>query len=137
MMIEGGGPPQSNKKHTCCNYILGFRGKTGKIFKGIEGDHYGGHGGSQDDISDDGVVISKVPAFKPGEIIGLKMVLLRGLKGSDGKQNNTRLIGYIDRNNNGKWQKFYDYINPCGTKDSDNFPVITEILCLVQNREHS
>lgn len=56
-MIESGGPNQSNQDHNCCNYILGFRG-DGSIYRGIEGDHFGGHGGSQNDVTSDGEVIN-------------------------------------------------------------------------------
>ena len=129
-MVETGGPHQSNTKgeHNCCNYSIGIRA-NGDVYAKEESDHSTRKGGDDGDLHPrPGDIIKGTRPIKEGETIGLKSVLLRDLKDANGKQK-TRLIGYIDRDNNGKWSKFLDMTNPYGVSQNTgkSFPVITDI----------
>jgi hypothetical protein len=128
LMMETGGPPQSKHDRNCCNYAIGLYG-DGTLYAKEESDH------TQFPHGDDGNLVNvgkwskiNMGAFKEGQTVGIKTVLLRGLKGSDGKQNDTRLIGKVDLNNNGKFTTFLDVKNPYALSRNDGkpFPVITE-----------
>lgn len=126
-MIETGGPTQNNNSHNCCDYSIGVR-TDGRLYAKEEGDHYGKTGGDDGDLVNIGHWRNfKTTGLKPGDTFGLKTVLMRDLKDANGNQH-TRLIGYIDRQNNGKWQKMIDVTDPYGISNHTKqpFPVITD-----------